>query len=81
MYAENWGRHPELKKALTSIPSLMMWDVHDIFDGAGSYPPLLHDSPMMMGLFLAAQKNANFVSTSYYTGESSRTPSIWISRI
>jgi hypothetical protein len=33
-----------------------MWDDHDIFDGAGSYPPLLHDSPMMMGLFLAAQK-------------------------
>ena len=34
----------------------MMWDDHDIFDGAGSYPPLLHDSPMMMGLFMAAQK-------------------------
>jgi hypothetical protein len=55
-YAENWDRRPEVKRALASIPSLMMWDDHDIFDGAGSYPPLLHDSPMMMGLFLAAQK-------------------------
>jgi hypothetical protein len=33
-----------------------MWNDHDIFDGAGSYPPLLHDRPMMMGSFLAAQK-------------------------
>jgi hypothetical protein len=55
-YAQNWDRRCEVKQALGSIPSLMMWDDHDIFDGAGSYPPLLHDSPMMMGLFLAAQK-------------------------
>ncbi|CAF2727286.1 unnamed protein product [Rotaria sp. Silwood2] len=55
-YAENWDCRPEVKKALTSIPSLMMWDDHDIFDGAGCYPPLLHDSPVMMGLFLSAQK-------------------------
>ncbi|CAF0896204.1 unnamed protein product [Adineta ricciae] len=55
-YIENWQRRSEIKQALSSIPSLMMWDDHDIFDGAGSYPPLLHDSPMMMGLFLAAQK-------------------------
>ncbi|CAF1272490.1 unnamed protein product [Adineta steineri] len=55
-YAENWDRRPEVKHALASIPSLMMWDDHDIYDGAGSYPPLIHDSPMMMGLFLAAQK-------------------------
>ena len=55
-YAENWENRPEMKKALSSIPSLMMWDDHDIFDGAGTYPPLLHDSPMMMGIFLVAQK-------------------------
>ncbi|CAF1291619.1 unnamed protein product [Adineta ricciae] len=55
-YVENWNCRLEIRKALQSIPSLMMWDDHDIFDGAGSYPPLLHDSPMMMGLFSAAQK-------------------------
>ena len=54
-YVENWERS-EVKNALASIPSLMMWDDHDIFDGAGSYPSLLHDSPMMSGLFSTAQK-------------------------
>ena len=54
-YLENWER-PEVKNVLASIPSIMMWDDHDIFDGAGSYPPLLHDSPMMSGLFKTAQK-------------------------
>jgi hypothetical protein len=54
-YIQNWERS-EVKNALASIPSLMQWDDHDIFDGAGSYPPLLHDSPMMTGLFKAAQK-------------------------
>ena len=54
-YVENWERS-EVKNALASIPSLMMWDDHDIFDGAGSYPTLLHDSPMMSGLFSTAQK-------------------------
>lgn len=28
----------------------------DIFDGAGSYPPELHDSPVMLGLFRTAKK-------------------------
>ncbi|CAF3425033.1 unnamed protein product [Rotaria sp. Silwood1] len=55
-YTEHWERRPEMKKALGSIPSLMMWDDHDIFDGAGSYPPLLHDSPIMMGIFEIAQQ-------------------------
>ena len=54
-YVENWER-VEVKNALASIPSVMMWDDHDIFDGAGSYPQLLHNSPMMTGLFSTAQK-------------------------
>ncbi|CAF1449810.1 unnamed protein product [Rotaria sordida] len=55
-YAEHWERRPEMKQALGSVPSIMMWDDHDIFDGAGSYPPLLRNSPVMMGLFEIAQK-------------------------
>lgn len=55
-YAENWESRPEMKRALASIPGLMMWDDHDIFDGAGSYPPLLQQSPIMQGLFDMAQK-------------------------
>jgi len=55
MYLENWER-PEVKLALANVPALMSWDDHDIFDGAGSYPPLLHDSPVMSGLFICAQR-------------------------
>ncbi|CAF0949117.1 unnamed protein product [Rotaria sordida] len=55
-YSENWARRPEMRKALESIPSVMMWDDHDIYDGAGSYPPLLLNSPIMMGLLEIAQK-------------------------
>ena len=55
-YAENWNRYTEVQKVILSISSLMMWDDHDIFDGVGSYPLLLHDGPMVMGLFLVAQK-------------------------
>lgn len=54
-YCENWER-PEVKMTLANVPALMSWDDHDIFDGAGSYPPLLHDSPVMAGLFLCAQR-------------------------
>lgn len=54
-YHETWER-TEVKKGLQTIPSLMMWDDHDIFDGAGSYPPQLHDSPVMLGLFRSAKK-------------------------
>ncbi|CAF2139093.1 unnamed protein product [Rotaria magnacalcarata] len=55
-YTEHWERRPEMKLALGSVPSLMMWDDHDIFDGAGSYPQLLNDSPIMTDLFGMAQK-------------------------
>ncbi|CAF3766966.1 unnamed protein product [Rotaria sordida] len=54
--AEHWEYRPEMKRALGSIPSIMMWDDHDIFDSAGSYSPLLHQSPIMKGLFEMAQK-------------------------
>ncbi|CAF3856056.1 unnamed protein product, partial [Rotaria sordida] len=54
--AEHWEYRPEMKRALGSIPSIMMWDDHDIFDSAGSYLPLLHQSPIMKGLFEMTQK-------------------------
>ena len=55
-YAEHWERRPEMKRALSSIPGMMMWDDHDIFDGAGSYPVELQQSPIMKGLFDTAQR-------------------------
>ena len=36
-YCRLWSQ-PDLAPLLASIPSLMMWDDHDIFDGWGSWP-------------------------------------------
>ena len=37
LYCDQW-RSPEIERMLSSVPTLMMWDDHDIFDGWGSYP-------------------------------------------
>ncbi|KAI9175268.1 hypothetical protein H9P43_006629 [Blastocladiella emersonii ATCC 22665] len=42
--------------ALASIPSMFVWDDHDIFDGYGSYPGYLQSSPVFRGMFIAAQR-------------------------
>lgn len=36
IYCTRWAAEP-IAKAMASIPSLMMWDDHDVFDGWGSY--------------------------------------------
>lgn len=38
------------------VPALMMWDDHDIFDGWGSLPERLLDSPVGRGLFDIARR-------------------------
>jgi len=40
-YVKKWSQD-EPAAMFASIPSLMMWDDHDIFDGWGSYPEDLH---------------------------------------
>ena len=41
---------------LARVPSLMMWDDHDIYDGWGSQPPAIIDSPVGRGLFEVARR-------------------------
>ena len=55
LYCERW-QNPSMAKALASIPSLMMWDDHDIFDGWGSYPSALQQCPMYTAIYTAAAK-------------------------
>ena len=43
LYCWLWGQ-AELTQIQATIPSLMMWDDHDIFDGWGSYPANLQKS-------------------------------------
>ena len=47
---------PEVAYLLARVPSLMMWDDHDIIDGWGSHAELMLDSPIGQGLFQAARK-------------------------
>jgi phosphodiesterase/alkaline phosphatase D-like protein len=54
LYLERWNQ-PETAALLASVPSVMMWDDHDIIDGWGSHPAELHGSPVFQGLFQVAR--------------------------
>ena len=47
---------PEYARAMAAIPSVMMWDDHDIFDGWGSRPDTEHQSQVYRGLFAVARR-------------------------
>lgn len=51
LYCETWQR-PEIAAVLGSVPSMMMWDDHDIFDGWGSHDEV---SPADRAFFEAAR--------------------------
>ncbi|AHE48203.1 hypothetical protein AH4AK4_0711 [Aeromonas hydrophila 4AK4] len=55
LYCKQWGR-PEVARMLASIPSAMMWDDHDIFDGWGSYPADLQGCEVYQAIYAAAAK-------------------------
>jgi hypothetical protein len=54
LYLMRWSM-PEVAPILASLPSVMMWDDHDIFDGWGSYPLQDHDCPVYQGVFAIAK--------------------------
>jgi hypothetical protein len=54
LYCERWNQK-EVKKAFASIPTVMMWDDHDIFDGWGSYPIDLQTCEVYKGIFKHAR--------------------------
>ncbi|KAJ3087600.1 hypothetical protein HK102_010687 [Quaeritorhiza haematococci] len=47
---------PVWKDVLASIPSVMLVDDHDVFDGVGSYPEALQRSPVFQGLIAVAKR-------------------------
>ncbi len=57
-YLAHWSR-PELRTALATLPQLMMWDDHDIFDGWGSWNDNYQRSPTYQGVFAAARTAFN----------------------
>jgi hypothetical protein len=56
LYVDRWNVAP-VASMLASIPSLMMWDDHDIFDGWGSYPADLQNCDTYQAIFAAAKKH------------------------
>jgi hypothetical protein len=55
-YWKLWGQ-PQLVPILSAIPSLMMWDDHDIFDGWGSWAPKWQECPTFQGIWAAAREH------------------------
>ena len=47
---------PAFASLAARVPSIMMWDDHDIIDGWGSHPPEMLDSPVGKALFEAARE-------------------------
>lgn len=55
LYIRNWNQD-DVSLMLASIPSVMMWDDHDIFDGWGSYPGALQGCPVYQAVFAVARR-------------------------
>jgi hypothetical protein len=55
LYIKRWAQ-PEPLAMLQSIPTIMMWDDHDIMDGWGSYPAEAHDCAVYQGIFETARR-------------------------
>jgi hypothetical protein len=69
LYVDRW-RQPEPRQALARIPTVMMWDDHDIFDGWGSYPPEDQASAVYQGIFEVARKYFRIFQLQLAPGES-----------
>ncbi|MFC4273011.1 alkaline phosphatase family protein [Sneathiella chungangensis] len=55
LYQSRWT-DPHMSLMLASIPSVMMWDDHDIFDGWGSFPDDLLECEVFQYIFTTAKK-------------------------
>ncbi len=55
LYLKRWAQ-PDMATVFAAVPTLMMWDDHDIFDGWGSYEPELQECAVYQGIFSAARE-------------------------
>jgi hypothetical protein len=53
-YLERWSQ-PEVAAMMASVPTVMMWDDHDIFDGWGSYPAEQQACAVYQGIYAIAR--------------------------
>jgi hypothetical protein len=55
LYPERWSS-PAMSLMLASVPSVMMWDDHDIFDGWGSFPAERQNCPVFQAVYAEARR-------------------------
>lgn len=55
LYVSRWSQ-PEVARMIARVPSIAMWDDHDLIDGWGSYPPERQNCPVFKGIWVAASK-------------------------
>jgi len=55
LYLNRW-KTKDMANILASVPSVMMWDDHDIFDGWGSYPEKRHNCDVFQKIFKEAAR-------------------------
>ncbi len=55
LYVKRW-RNENMAHIMASVPTVMMWDDHDIFDGWGSYKPDLQGCTVFQEIFQAARR-------------------------
>lgn len=54
LYCKRW-QNSAMSLMLASIPTVMMWDDHDIFDGWGSYPADMQQCDVYQGIYEIAR--------------------------
>jgi hypothetical protein len=55
LYTSRWSQ-PEVARMLARVPSIAMWDDHDLMDGWGSYPAERQDCEVFGGIWRSASK-------------------------
>lgn len=55
LYTKRWNQ-PEVARILACVPSIAMWDDHDLIDGWGSYPPERQNCAVYGAIWCAAAK-------------------------
>ena len=69
LYPNRWSQ-AAVAEALATIPTLMMWDDHDIMDGWGSYEKKLHECDVYGAIFASAKETFALYQQQIGPGES-----------
>jgi hypothetical protein len=68
LYPKRWSQ-AAVARMLASIPTLMMWDDHDILDGWGSYDEPLQGCDVYKAIFAAARESFSLYQQQEAPGE------------